>query len=1798
MAYFPPLDRCLSGKEPLISWHSILNELTSDPYASDQVEIQAFLSDSEAITILSQTSRPFDRQNEETKRAWQDKTAPIHVSSIATAGYSINQLKIDSLWLAKELDISELAALRVIIIEWQSRPADLLLGRTSDSTSQGTATVREVARHRRLLQVYLQETSAIKHISAILVALDTGEAASGDAEYDPWMLRVRDSIRRIHKSIGNSDNIVSAFIKEFERLTSMLENNRQWPECFQNDFILHADYSTAVLRDMTSTLRQGLVYLFHTADVSSAATVLSWFQTMQRTTFLQELAPPTPEQATLVDILQCLVSVFSAALLALPKAIHEVDQISGRGPGSAAYPDLGQKPYIADDDCVRQLNLIMFEIAETESIIAGPALYTWSILTMVIRDLARMEQEVLQQIEDSIESSGRHGGVTRRSSLIEQKYDVLQDRSLGAARDDPPQYLARHAADDLNVFAIIADLSRIMTSTYAIALELPIAQISRAVLFNVVRESLPTVTYDEHVLEAVLALLAPDSAPQARYSKYPSLAASFWRDRERWFPAVFQEALSRYPYEISPLLRLLSALVGNITQSADDWSSVVEGFESLSTLTMTLPEGFRGYTLEHEEDGVNAFRLLEDLPIFVDHALQGLEYTNADSSALQTDERAALMIPAGTHGTIRKDQRPFVVSLRHSYSGLHYIGLLLMTLLPNTQYTLSPPAPPTDNFVAADIMQLIVNLLRGASDRPSAQHILEELSTCIPGGLDIIAVIGETLETALLARAEQSSQPGSNELIVQCIRFFAMVTPYFPERLWSYLAQGGLLGTNDGRSTLLATVGASEDETQRSQLLSECLELYRTAVDDAIHGLVRRRKPADAARLGSRFDSPVQSSGEISERVITQTLTTFTALALQVLQAIGQAGAHFSVEKSTTVKNITSTFIRLLTVVYGIGDSSAIDAGLAKVVAPSAQLVLTTLLPDDLSLQAMSPLLSTMTPIIHADVRVVASGQKTLFVGEARSVLNLICVLLRTARLLSKPSAKLNTALISGMHVFTSLFALQAPFQKVVAELLTEMVAALHNDEANAESIFSQLSQQQGTHFLDLLTRFDSSLTDAAAETKVWDLFAAACKHGQQWFAMYLMTAVLPKDQIKDQAKPKKTALSQALDLLSDMKNLNPNRASSILRFVAEAQKSWTWVTSIVREHPDFLTSALNWLQNLKPYTPSANVAQQLLAAREYRLAAALCDVLAVNVHTSLELGDKKLSQDIAAKADFLTSHAAKVDGYNSKLHPMLADNLSNRFAGFNLADLKRTAVNPGTFGNDYMYDLDIGKVVLGHDGSWQGHQKTASQGFADEVARANVNWSLYNAQIDLLERWKTLAITLADGDGKDEKLAQIMTSAARSCLMASVNTTANDPETASLQQTRADLVFALLSKLIKTPCDINRKDNTTQDPAGQSSILEAAWELVRTSPVDYSVAEATEDLTYYRTLLQVLFLALQLDNRSQAAQLAASRTASQNGTSNALVRLNYAHELTLVDIMSRTIAPGFRALCGNLHESTDCARPDDFALLIALAKAVLSGGCSKQFHDQIADAVAFSAIIRSAASLYSWSDRLAEFTANDPVYGELAIMFLLTLSRVPQVAEQMAVENILSQISSANLSEYLRKPGGKGPFDEPARMFVIWTDGLLPLCLNLIEAVGPPIVPEISSFFSSFPQQLARAEKALQNASPSTMNPTAGAVTLGLVNEARDLITIAQILKATIGLSAADGIAVEDVQDLNYNISLIGEDLEAMTKSQRSLRDRVTPVTARELALYNDKSGGNTDDALQGAIIRAIDHSLALLKE
>jgi nuclear pore complex protein Nup188 len=116
---------------------------------------------------------------------------------------------------------------------------------------------------------------------------------------------------------------------------------------------------------------------------------------------------------------------------------------------------------------------------------------------------------------------------------------------------------------------------------------------------------------------------------------------------------------------------------------------------------------------------------------------------------------------------------------------------------------------------------------------------------------------------------------------------------------------------------------------------------------------------------------------------------------------------------------------------------------------------------------------------------------------------------------------------------------------------------------------------------------------------------------------------------------------------------------------------------------------------------------------------------LAMHLFHSRQTGKPSVTKDLISNLGYFTRFAVAVPQYNSSLHGNLKRNFETRYGGSKLSDFQRTSLETRDLGRDYFYDLPLADKMLSFDSAW-----SKPQGFGLEVAHANVNLALVDAQI------------------------------------------------------------------------------------------------------------------------------------------------------------------------------------------------------------------------------------------------------------------------------------------------------------------------------------------------------------------------------------------------------------------------------------------------------------------------------------
>lgn len=436
-----------------------------------------------------------------------------------------------------------------------------------------------------------------------------------------------------------------------------------------------------------------------------------------------------------------------------------------------------------------------------------------------------------------------------------------------------------------------------------------------------------------------------------------------------------------------------------------------------------------------------------------------------------------------------------------------------------------------------------------------------------------------------------------------------------------------------------------------------------------------------------------------------------------------------------------------------------------------------------------------------------------------------------------------------------------------------------------------------------------------------------------------------------------------------------------------------------------------------------------------------------------------------------------------------------------------------------------------------------------------------------------------------EPKFQKIMAVAVSDCLKANVENQLPEVIFERLAQSRADLAFTLLQRLLE------HKSTEVEVKA----ILPVAWDTVRRHDSDMGSDLNGNDADYHRMLLKILYLALQLHILDPGSGSPEDLNASTAKGSSARSEIRSSVQIGL-EILSVIVAQGFRSLTTILHDTPTLVQPSDFQLITAILRTILQIPTLCRNAAHLFSAFSDSQTARCASTLLSWADQLA--TNGDPIYGEASILFLLEMSGVPALAESLAVEGVMCQILSTNLIRVLQSRAF-GPFDQPVRMYSIWSRGVLPLLLNLLHAVGAPIASEISATLNQFPNQLTRASNTFTSSRRTSAKDPTGYITLGMASEALTLSLIVTILQTFREAGPSAAVIPSEIEEVKWDKGQVKEEVEGWLQRRGALSEKIMPSDEKEEGWSKQKplsgAGGN-ENRLEERVVEEMQGILGIL--
>lgn len=1484
----------------------------------------------------------------------------------------------------------------------------------------------------------------------------------------------------------------------------------------------------------------------------------------------------------MIPLIQVLISQISVAILKPQQIFDDLDH--------EKYDQWAAASYILDGGLLEWLTNIFstsFAMGPTPVL---PALFAWSsILFRLTLHSYRVDEQRDRQL--ALAPPGSRTSLPAPSQLEEA---ALHVRRLD--RGDKPIFeeLCTHCITQ-DVFGIMAGLLHIGMTALGSAIDKVSRDKFRLLDVQVIRTALYADAIDfshDGVVELVHQLLVGErsahnwSAHDApRHVDDP--VVSFVRNDPELRDKLLESARIYYPFQVEPLLLFSSALIRGEGPKQSGESAAYEDLLQMKSTTQRMPIGFGGYRLEREEANENRVALTDDLPHFTKSNISNVSSQRrllAPDSASQVE--ADMIIDADTPGVILDEsERPFIARWRYHHSALEYLYHLLSTYPVGSNKALYATHETASTTEASKIIELFGDIMHSSLQASRARgdgntcsvDVLTALNIGSELSPDTVSIVLTIFEEQLLRQYQEPSSEVSLQLLVACTHFIQALIAVAPNRVWPWLARSRLLQSDGTGGSLASILIGTEMVLGSYQFLIGCIRIFQTLVVDSVSRSVSR-KSASSNRVLTRFNASAAPESGTSEKSMSSTLLVFGKMLGSIYET--SLGWKYNSPEDRLHINIgiCEAFSSILKTAYSVDDTPSLGEKLSNIIAPIASYITELYLTKSKNDLPTNPILSSLLSGTDLLKNTTLTSGAALSKRQTQSTLEFSETLVRVAILLERPPTHLEQQLFKATPLLARLYVTSEVWKSPVVTLLEVLVRGAvrvvedPSQESNGTSpqeehreppsLLGHLGPKTAKNFMLVLSQLDEPLKITDIQKSVWSLLTAVVTCKQRWFALYLLTGSTPREMVKSksntdvQIPASRSLLSRAFDALSHLDLNRPNPPwtlwTAMLEFITSAQNHWSWAMGDLRGRKEFiqqLIAFLKWISNQAP--PQAEEAIELRAL-EHHFASLAAEILAMHLHTARQSGDDASVKDIFGALAYYQDEALKLPPYNVGLHVNLQKNIEEKFPGVKLAKLKRTTLHPSPYGPGFFYDVKMASTLLGFDGKWSGPRP--GQGFQAEVERANRNLSLVDSHVRLLHSWRLLALELSYFVTKDPRITTCLIEVTKQCMQA--NQASNLPEAlfGQLMIIRADLAFALLKRLVEAKV---RSEEARL-------LLEPVWMAVRASTADFDNVFSSGEVDYYRTLLRILYLTLHFYMVDPSDSAKSGETSFRSSFRGTIVQpkekdaapINIS--LELLEILADTVAKGFRSLATQIHNDPNSVSPSDFALLTALVQRIIAIPEMATSHSQITLLFANSNTVRYASSLFSWSDRLTvdthtngAGTTSDPIYGELSLLFILSLSSVRGLAESMAVEGVLSQLNSANLMNYFRRPGGMGPFDTPVRMHSIWTKGILPLCLNLLLSVGAPIAAEISSFLNAFPEQLARSSNALNSRH-------VGKITLNLASETHSLALIGSIIEAVRTSGVREGVQPGDVASLEWDRENVREDIEGWMGRMGALRERV----------------------------------------
>lgn len=1162
---------------------------------------------------------------------------------------------------------------------------------------------------------------------------------------------------------SNSDTFFSRAIFTLKSKIHALLNGCTWLDNGSPSSSLDAVWINCQVLEIIHILQIILNLLDVLEDPLGANDVLAWFRLMNDTEFFEHVREPTRNLAGLYDLpLQSLAVLVSLKIIDILVALQLLTD--GATMNTPAAADDTRLPYILNPPAVGEINEIMISLAPLN--IASPVVLAWTIIAQHSRDLTenlREAKETRQSIravnsygaadssdtdEAERQSSGSSPSLRRRSSassdtsmqstVVEEVHDMI---IMARADGDPIAYLARNVQDGI-FFDVMITIANDYCTSFGFQHHGKPGRMMRNVLLDLISSCVDFIPYQPALVSTTILILA---GTQRHWDLIDSESLHDGNDPPSRFirnkalrHKILLVATSRFPYETIPFTQLCSALAFGYVSSDGSESKPWQNLEELDIFTCRLPLDFHATKPIREDEEGDYIQLTEDLWLSI-----GSEETDLLSQVqlpIGTPRKMSkhlsastdIGIPSGTTGVVQSDTKPFVVGWNHTFAGLAYMGKVLQRA--STTNSASSSLNDTISVdVTGEIIHLITSLVisgmkfPGSHGDPSlsleyAHSILGQASDGLNRHQDIISIIFEIFEYHLYAPQAKLYGQSSIELLVQCIQFIHVMVLLMPDRVWPFLGRSSLLSIDQDEAQLNYII-SQEMALGTYRFLLGYVRVYDALIEDSVAHAASRRAPSTAL---ARFGSKNGLGSGVSQSTMKNVLFHLTKSLLDVLESNLSWKFTTPADRMEINGRVCQSFEKVLNYCYRVNIECNINEKLTSALAPTAEIIISTFLSVQENDSVLKPILECLSSAVQTQGPTLPSVDEASHTFQIFAIAKFVTTLLRAQTLLDMQPSHLECRLFDSVAILARLYVAHERHRMLTIQLLDALLRSAASNDRQPPSLLGHLDHGESKCFLDVLSNVNQALGSAALTKATWAFLCSGLSKRQPWFAMYILTGSTPRETITEKSNQtiaptisSDCIFSTALDKLSSIEKLPPTVAVSMLSFVAVAADHWPWILTNVERHPRFLSAISEYVSDMGQTLP-ADFEQILVSS-------CIARILAMYTHHMRLAGNQSFAKGLMRHMNYFIKNAIKAPLYNNSLHANLRQNTREKFPACTLNDFKKSALYDAVPGDDFYYDMRMAEKILSYETAWAGQK---SQGFAEEFRRANLNYSLVEAQV------------------------------------------------------------------------------------------------------------------------------------------------------------------------------------------------------------------------------------------------------------------------------------------------------------------------------------------------------------------------------------------------------------------------------------------------------------------------------------